>query len=51
MAIGLSNVPTNYLQIMFFEARKGKDLYLHLAKVPNGATLKFHVQNRTSSGP
>ncbi|KAK9417571.1 putative Brix domain-containing protein 2 [Seiridium unicorne] len=30
---------------MFFEARKGQDLYLWLSKVPNGPTVKMHVQN------
>jgi hypothetical protein len=31
---------------MFFEARKGKDLYMWFSKVPNGPTIKFHAQNR-----
>jgi ribosome biogenesis protein BRX1 len=31
--------------ILFFEARKAKDLYLWLSKPPNGPTIKFHVQN------
>nr|OQO17133.1 hypothetical protein B0A51_17527 [Rachicladosporium sp. CCFEE 5018] len=31
--------------ILFFEARKGKDLYLWLSKPPNGPTIKLHVQN------
>lgn len=30
---------------LFFEARKGQDLYLHCSSVPNGPTIKFHVQN------
>ncbi|CAK7564512.1 MAG: Ribosome bioproteinsis protein brx1 [Sporothrix epigloea] len=30
---------------LFFEARKGKDLYLWMSKVPNGPTVKMHVQN------
>jgi ribosome biogenesis protein BRX1 len=30
---------------MFFEARKGKDLYIWLSKPPNGPTLKMHCQN------
>lgn len=30
---------------MFFEARKGKDLYIWLSKPPNGPTIKFHCQN------
>lgn len=35
----------NCNNIMFFEARKGKDLYMHLSSSPNGPTCKFHVQN------
>ena len=31
--------------VMFFEARKHKDLYLWLAKAPEGPSLKFLVQN------
>ena len=38
----------NCNNVMFFEARKGQDLYLHMSKVPNGPTVKFHVQNRES---
>lgn len=38
----------NCNNVMFFEARKGQDLYLHMSKVPNGPTVKFHVQNRKS---
>lgn len=34
---------------LFFEARKGQDLYLWCSKVPNGPTVKMHVQNRTFS--
>ena len=30
---------------MFFEARKGKDLYMWLSKPPNGPTIKMHCQN------
>ena len=30
---------------MFFEARKAKDLYIWLAKPPNGPTVKMHCQN------
>ncbi|KAK6200786.1 hypothetical protein LQW54_009519 [Pestalotiopsis sp. IQ-011] len=30
---------------LFFEARKGQDLYLWCSKVPNGPTVKMHVQN------
>ncbi|KAH6877310.1 Brix domain-containing protein [Thelonectria olida] len=35
----------NCNNVLFFEARKGKDLYLWLSKVPNGPTIKFHLQN------
>ncbi|KAI9684310.1 MAG: Ribosome biogenesis protein brx1 [Bathelium mastoideum] len=31
--------------VLFFEARKGQDLYLWLAKAPNGPTAKLHLQN------
>lgn len=30
---------------MFFEARKSKDLYMWLAKTPQGPSVKFHVLN------
>ncbi|KAI8057971.1 hypothetical protein BDF22DRAFT_772534 [Syncephalis plumigaleata] len=30
---------------LFFESRKKSDLYLWMAKTPNGPTVKFHVQN------
>lgn len=35
----------NCNNVMFFEARKGKDLYMWLSKVPNGPTVKMHAQN------
>lgn len=35
----------NCNNVMFFEARKGKDLYVWMAKVPNGPTVKMHMQN------
>lgn len=35
---------TNY--VLFFEARKAKDLYVWMSKAPNGPTIKFHMQNR-----
>ncbi|KAM7194102.1 ribosome biogenesis protein BRX1 [Rhypophila sp. PSN 637] len=35
----------NCNNVMFFEARKGKDLYMWFSKVPNGPTIKFHAQN------
>ena len=31
--------------VIFFEARKHKDLYIWLAKTPNGPCVKFHVTN------
>jgi len=34
--------------VMFFEARKRQDLYMWLARNPNGPCVKFHIQNRTS---
>ena len=36
----------NCNNVMFFEARKGKDLYIWLSKAPNGPTVKMHLQNR-----
>ena len=35
----------NCNNVLFFEARKGQDLYVWLSKVPNGPTIKFHSQN------
>lgn len=35
----------NCNNVLFFEARKHEDLYLWLAKPPNGPTVKFYVQN------
>ena len=35
----------NCKNILFFEARKGKDLYLWMSKPPNGPRVKMHVQN------
>lgn len=36
----------NCNNVLFFEARKGQDLYVWLSKVPNGPTVKMHLQNR-----
>ncbi|KAF2738527.1 Brix-domain-containing protein [Polyplosphaeria fusca] len=35
----------NCNNVLFFEARKGKDLYAWMSKAPNGPTVKFHCQN------
>ncbi|KAL2155367.1 hypothetical protein VTH82DRAFT_108 [Thermothelomyces myriococcoides] len=35
----------NCNNVLFFEARKGKDLYMWFSKVPNGPTVKFYAQN------
>ncbi|KXS94602.1 hypothetical protein AC578_7055 [Pseudocercospora eumusae] len=35
----------NCNNVMFFEARKAKDLYIWLSKPPNGPTVKMHCQN------
>lgn len=45
--IGLNEVAEMYNcnNIVYFEARKHQDLYMYLAKAPNGPTVKFHVQN------
>ena len=37
----------NCNNVLFFEARKGKDLYIWMSKAPNGPTVKFHLQNCT----
>ncbi|KAL3901745.1 MAG: hypothetical protein SGCHY_000373 [Lobulomycetales sp.] len=36
---------SNCNNALFFEVRKHKDLYMWLAKTPNGPSVKFHVQN------
>src|SRR5690606_40779986 len=36
----------NCNNILFFEARKRLDLYIWMAKAPNGPTVKLHCQNR-----
>ncbi|KAF2676732.1 ribosome biogenesis protein-like protein Brx1 [Lentithecium fluviatile CBS 122367] len=35
----------NCNNVLFFEARKGKDLYAWISKAPNGPTVKMHLQN------
>ncbi|KAI9890992.1 MAG: Ribosome biogenesis protein brx1 [Vezdaea aestivalis] len=35
----------NCNNVFFFEARKGKDLYMWMSKAPNGPTVKLHLQN------
>ncbi|AOW01573.1 Brix domain-domain-containing protein [Yarrowia lipolytica] len=35
----------NCNNILYFEARKHMDLYMWMAKAPNGPTAKFHIQN------
>jgi len=35
----------NCNNVLFFEARKGKDLYIWMSKAPNGPTIKMHLQN------
>ena len=41
----------NCNNVLFFEARKGKDLYIWMSKAPNGPTVKMHLQNRASNLP
>jgi len=41
----------NCNNVLFFEARKGKDLYIWISKAPNGPTVKMHLQNRTAHPP
>ena len=36
----------NCNNVLFFEARKAKDLYIWMSKAPNGPTVKMHLQNR-----
>ncbi|KAF2446145.1 ribosome biogenesis protein-like protein Brx1 [Karstenula rhodostoma CBS 690.94] len=35
----------NCNNVLFFEARKGQDLYAWMSKAPNGPTVKMHLQN------
>ncbi|GMM51351.1 ribosome biogenesis protein [Starmerella bacillaris] len=35
----------NCNNVLYFEARKYQDLYMWLAKAPNGPTIKFHIMN------
>ncbi|KKA29572.1 hypothetical protein TD95_001671 [Thielaviopsis punctulata] len=35
----------NCNNVLFFEARKGQDLYCWFSKIPNGPTVKMHVQS------
>ncbi|KAK3170068.1 Ribosome biogenesis protein brx1 [Lepraria neglecta] len=35
----------NCNNVLFFEAEKGKDLYIWMSKAPNGPTVKMHLQN------
>ncbi|EPY49553.1 ribosome biogenesis protein Brx1 [Schizosaccharomyces cryophilus OY26] len=35
----------NCNNIYFFESRRREDLYLHIARAPNGPTVKFHIEN------
>ncbi|KAL5121743.1 Ribosome biogenesis protein brx1 [Pleosporales sp. CAS-2024a] len=35
----------NCNNVLFFEARKAKDLYCWMSKPPNGPTVKMHLQN------
>ena len=41
----------NCNNVLFFEARKGKDLYIWMSKAPNGPTVKMHLQNCVSAFP
>ena len=36
--------------VLFFEARKRKDLYIWLARAPDGPSIKFHCANGESKG-
>jgi len=35
--------------VLFFECRKKRDVYLWMGKAPNGPSVKFHVENSTSN--
>lgn len=35
----------NCNNVLYFEARKHEDLYMWMAKAPNGPSVKFHVQS------
>ena len=41
----------NCNNVLFFEARKGKDLYIWMSKAPNGPTVKMHLQNCEKLNP
>ena len=38
-------MPQGCSSVLFFEARKRKDLYIWLAKAPEGPSIKFHCAN------
>jgi hypothetical protein len=40
-----ASVPQGCSSVLYFEARKHKDLYLWVAKSPSGPSVKFHVTN------
>lgn len=41
----LAHLPQGCSSVLYFEARKHKDLYLWVAKSPSGPSVKFHVTN------
>lgn len=41
----LEHLPQGCSSVLYFEARKHKDLYLWVAKSPSGPSVKFHVTN------
>ena len=41
----------NCNNVLFFEARKGMDLYMWLSKAGIGPTVKFHLQNCENHDP
>lgn len=42
----------NCNNVLFFESRKrGQDLYIWMAKAPNGPSMKLHLQNCTEPHP
>ena len=47
----VANLLQGCTSAMFFEARKRKDCYLWLSKVPSGPTAKFLIVNGASAAP
>lgn len=49
--VTLSHIVQGCSSVLFFEARKRKDLYVWLAKAPDGPSIKFHCANGETLQP